>query len=162
MSVCVEVSEPKSYPLFPAVLTAGLVTLVQISRVLPLLLSPAAQDCRGQPSCTGTSTLLTAHCTLCNCIITMIIMVLVCLAWIWCVVLRWTVCLQARDVSVVRVTAGRAAEAGTVVAEADVIWSQYRRWRPAANMAVTSEKTGKGSLMRPRLFTLRLRSHFYV
>ena len=68
---------------------------------------------------------------------------------------------QARDVSVVRVTAGRAAEAGTVVAEADVIWSQYRRWRPAANMAVTSEKTGKGSLMRPRLFTLRLRSHFY-
>ena len=57
---------------------------------------------------------------------------------------------------------GRAAEAGTVVAEADVIWSQYRRWRPAANMAVTSEKTGKGSLMRPRLFTLRLRSHFYV
>ena len=106
MSVCVEVSEPKSCPLFPAVLTAGLVTLVQISRVLPLLLSPAAQDCRGQPSCTGTSTLLTAHCTLCSCIITMIIMVLVCLAWTWCVVLRWTVCLQARDVSVVRVTAG--------------------------------------------------------
>ena len=39
---------------------------------------------------------------------------------------------------------GRAAEAGTV-AEADVIWSQYRRWRPAANMAVTREQTGKGS-----------------
>ena len=47
MCVCIKVSGPKLYPLFPAVLTAWLVTLVQISRVLPLFLSPAAQHCRG-------------------------------------------------------------------------------------------------------------------
>ena len=143
MCVCIKVSEPKLYPLFPAVLT-GLAgdsgSDISCLASVPVSCGPALPGtCRHTPGHQPWSLHIHTLQLYYNYNHSPSL-----LGMIWCVVLRWPMCLQARDVSVVRVTAGRAVEAGTV-AEADVIWSQYRRWRPAANMAVTREQTGKGS-----------------